>query len=285
MIRLVTVIGHGINLLPHFLNHYQKYVDEIQIVCYNSDLHPTVSEEVRNVISKYENVKVVKEVYHRNFDWQKVTDLYNEVKLTRKNDWWVVADIDEFHLYPNDDLQTLVEDCDENGWDIVRGGFIDRIGVGGSFPIIEQDKSIWNQFPIMGFFRYPMSYACPNKISVMKGWVTLTSGQHYAKIDEQTTWRWQGWNHPLIAPIDTYTVQVHHFKWDSTSIDRIKRVADINEEYSYSEEYMKMYEELKKSNFKINLKKNEYMIEDSEGVEKYNEYKKWKKLIKKIVST
>lgn len=284
MIRLVTVIGHGINLLPHFLNHYQKYVDEIQIVCYNSDLHPIVGEEVRGVISKYENVKVVKEVSHRNFDWQKVTDLYNEVKLTRKNDWWVVADIDEFHLYPNDDLQKLVEDCDENGWDIVRGGFIDRIGVEGSFPLLNQDESIWKQFPIMGFFRYPMSYACPNKISIMKGRVTLTSGQHYAKINEQTTWRWQGWNHPLIAPIDTYSVQVHHFKWDSTSIDRIKRVADINENYSYSEEYMKMYEELKKSNFKINLKKNEYMIEDSEGTEKFNEYKQWKKLIRKITS-
>lgn len=284
MIRLVTVIGHGINLLPHFLNHYQKYVDEIQIVCYNSDLHPIVGQEVRGVISKYENVKVVKEVYHRNFDWQKVTDLYNEVKLTRKNDWWVVADIDEFHLYPNDDLQKLVEDCDENGWDIVKGGFIDRIGVEGSFPLLEQDESIWKQFPIMGFFRYPMSYACPNKISIIKGWVTLTSGQHYAKINEQTTWRWQGWNHPLIAPIDTHSVQVHHFKWDSTSIDRIKRVADINENYSYSEEYMKMYEELKKSNFRINLKKNEYMIEDSEGIEKFNEYKQWKKLIRKITS-
>lgn len=284
MIRLVTVIGHGINLLPHFLNHYQKYVDEIQIVCYNSDLHPIVGQEVRGVISKYENVKVVKEVYHRNFDWQKVTDLYNEVKLTRKNDWWVVADIDEFHLYPNDDLQKLVEDCDENGWDIVKGGFIDRIGVEGSFPLLEQDESIWKQFPIMGFFRYPMSYACPNKISIMKGWVTLTSGQHYAKINEQTTWRWQGWNHPLMAPIDTHSVQVHHFKWDSTSIDRIKRVADINENYSYSEEYMKMYEELKKSNFRINLKKNEYMIEDSEGIGKFNEYKQWKKLIRKITS-
>ena len=30
MIRLVTVIGHGTNLLPHFINHYKKYVDEIK---------------------------------------------------------------------------------------------------------------------------------------------------------------------------------------------------------------------------------------------------------------
>jgi hypothetical protein len=284
MIRLVTVIGHGINLLPHFIKHYQKYVDEIQIVCYNSDLHPNISSQVKITISKYENINIVKEVYHRNFDWQKVTDLYNEVKLTCKNEWWVVADIDEFHLYPNDDLQTLIEDCKENGWDIVRGGFIDRLGEGGSFPSIKKDKSIWNQFPIMGFFRYPMSYACPNKISVMKGWVTLTSGQHYAKIDEQTTWRWQGWNHPLIAPIPIHSVQVHHFKWDRTSIERVKKVADIDKEYSYSSEYLKMYEELKKSDFLINLDNHEYMIESDGYDGKYEKYKQWNKLIKKIIS-
>ena len=32
MIRLVTVIGHGVELLPHFISHYTKYVDEICIV-------------------------------------------------------------------------------------------------------------------------------------------------------------------------------------------------------------------------------------------------------------
>ena len=284
MIRLVTVVGHGVNLLPHFIDHYQNYVDEIQIVCYNSDLYPNISGQVKITISEYKNINIVKEVYHRNFDWQKVTDLYNEVKLTYKNDWWVVSDIDEFHLYPNDDLQTLVEDCEKNGWDIIRGGFIDRLGVGGSFPSIKKDKSIWSHFPIMGFFRYPMSYACPNKISVMKGWVTLTSGQHYAKIDEQTTWRWQGWNHPLIAPIPSHSVQVHHFKWDRTSIERVKKVADIDKEYSYSSEYLKMYEELKKSDFLINLDNHEYMIESDGYDGKYEKYKQWNKLIKKIIS-
>ena len=74
---------------------------------------------------------------------------------------------------------------------------------------------------------------------------------HYAKLDEQTTWKWQGWNHPLIAPIITHSVQVHHFKWDKTSIERIKSVADINQEYAFSKEYQLMYNELKKTNFKV----------------------------------
>ena len=31
MVRLVTVIGHGVKLLPHFIKHYSRYVDEINI--------------------------------------------------------------------------------------------------------------------------------------------------------------------------------------------------------------------------------------------------------------
>ncbi len=284
MIRLVTVIGHGVNLLPHFINHYQKYVNEIHVVCYNSDLHPNISDEVKSIISDYENIYVVKEVYHHNFDWEMVTNLYNEAKLRYKNDWWVVADIDEFHLYPKDNLHRLILDCELNGWDIVRGGFIDRIGNDGTFPKIKNDGSIWKQFPVMGFFRHPMSEACPNKICVMRGWVQVTNGQHYAKIDGHTTWKWQGWSHPLIAPFNTHSVQVHHFKWDETSIERIKRVADTNKDYSYSDEYMKMYKELEKSNFLIDLNREEFMIEESSGIDEFKRYRKWNNLIKKIVS-
>lgn len=284
MIRLVTVIGHGVNLLPHFINHYKSYVDEINIVCYNSDLHPNITDQVGKAISEFDNVKIVKEIYHQNFDWEMVTNMYNLIKLIHPNDWWVVSDIDEFHLYPNDDLRKLISDCEENGWEMARGGFIDRIGEGGNFPAIRKDVSLWQQMPVMGFFRYPMSQACPNKICVMKGYITLTNGQHYANINGQTTWRWQGWNHPLIAPIDTHSVQVHHFKWDRTSIERVKKVADTNKDYSYSSEYLRMYEELKKSDFLINLDNPEYMIDVDGYNGKYEKYKNWNKLIKKIIS-
>ena len=31
MIKLITIIGHGTNLLTHFINHYKNQVDEINI--------------------------------------------------------------------------------------------------------------------------------------------------------------------------------------------------------------------------------------------------------------
>lgn len=284
MVKLLTVIGHGVNLLPHFIEHYQKHVDEINIAVYETEMYPNLNEEVTEVIKNYEKVNIVIKIQDRLFDWEKVTHLYNYIKSKNKDSWYVIADIDEFHLYPNDNLHKLIYDCQENNWDIVRGGFIDRIGRGGEFNELIENVSIWEQFPNAGFFRHPMSNACPNKICVIKGYVDITSGQHYAKIDGQTTWRWQGWNHPLIAPIDTHSVQVHHFKWDTTSIERILNVANIKEEYAFSDEYLTMYKELKKTNFKIDLIKPEYMFELGLTQPEFNKYKNWNKLIKKIIS-
>ena len=118
----------------------------------------------------------------------------------------------------------------------------------------------------------------------MRGYVDVTAGQHYAKIDDHTTWRWQGWGHPLIAPIKTHSVQVHHFKWDSTSIERVLNVANINEDYAFSNEYFQMYKELKRTNFKIDLVNPEYMFELGLIKPEFSRYKSWNKLIKKIIS-
>jgi len=110
----------------------------------------------------------------------------------------------------------------------------------------------------------------------------LTPGQHYAKIDGQTTWKWQGWNHPLIAPVDRYNVQVHHFKWDSTCGERIRDVANQNKNYAYSEEYRKMYRELAKCRFKIDIYDDSYMFEDIG--DDYGGYSQWKNLLNKIIA-
>ena len=281
MIRLVTVIGHGSNLIPHFINHYETKVDEINMVVYVSDVNPNLEEEVYTKVNNHPKVKIVSIINDRVFDWNRVTELYNQTKNLYPNDWWVVADIDEFHLY-SDSLLQIIHTCNKNGYELVRGGFIDRIGREGEFPELKNDTSIWEQFPNAGFFRYPMSDACPNKVCIMKGHIEITSGQHYAKINGQTTWKWQGWNHPLINPHDS--VQVHHFKWDSTSIERIKSVASIKQVYAFSDEYNKMYKSLNQTNFKIDLINPEYMFELDLKYPKFEQYTKWNKLYNKIIS-
>jgi hypothetical protein len=282
MIRLVTVIGHGIELLPHFIGHYQQHVDEINIVVYETEQFPTISKDVREIISNYDNVKIVRTHKDRIFDWERVTMLYNYITNKEPNDWWVIADIDEFHLYKNENLQSIIKNCNDFGYVLVRGGFIDRIGPDGEFVDIQKDKSIWSQFPNAGFFRYPLSNANPNKVCIKKGHVELTPGQHYAKFNGHTTWRWQGWNHPLISKHDN--VQVHHFKWDRTAIDRIKDVANIKQPYAFSDEYKLMYDKLRRCRYKINLTDPEFMFGLNLVKPKFNQYTQWDKLYNKIIS-
>jgi hypothetical protein len=277
-IRLVTVTGSRTNTLPHMLQHYAELVDEIFVVVYEWENFSTY-DSVEEIVSKFPNVKIVRREVKEKYNWEYVTQLYNETKLMFPDDWWVVSDDDEFHVYSKD-LKEIIDECDENGWDLVRGGFIDRIGIDGTFPEINNNQDIFKQFPLAGFFRYPLSGACPNKVCIMKGYIEITPGQHYAKIDGQTTWRWQGWNHPLIAPVDKYNVQVHHFKWDSTCVERIKSVADIKKDYSYSDEYQKMYQAIRRNNFQIDIDDERFMIEN-DGFEDYGQ---WNKLFKKIIS-
>ena len=277
-IRLVTVTGSRTNTLFHMLSHYADVVDEIFVVVYEWENFSTY-DSVQEIVSKFTNAKIVRREIGEKFNWEYVTQLYNETKMLYPNDWWIVADDDELHVYSKE-LKDIIEDCEVNGWELVRGGFIDRIGIDGTFPEINDNEDIFKQFPLAGFFRYPLSGACPNKVCIMKGHIEITPGQHYAKINDQTTWRWQGWNHPLIAPIEEYSVEVHHFKWDITCVERIKSVASIKKDFSYSDEYQKMYQALRRNNFQIDITNPEFMIENI-GVW---DYPHWNKLFKKIIS-
>lgn len=279
MIRLVTVTGVRTNTLYHQLKHYCTQVNEMHVVVYSSPDSDHYSE-VLEIVNQFHNAKIVDKVIEEKYNWETVTRLYNKTMMQHPHDWWVIADDDELHVYSKP-LLNIIHECEVNGWEIVRGGFIDRVGSGGSFPVINQDEDIFRQFPVAGFFRYPMSGACPNKICIAKGWVEVTPGQHYAKLDGHTTWRWQGWNHPLIAPSREYNVQVHHFKWDSTCIDRIKEVATTYTTTSYHTEYQKMYEALEKNNFKVDISEPEFMMETI-GRFKYSQWNKLFNIIQSI---
>ena len=279
MKRLVTVTGSRTSTLKHMLNHYKDLVDEMYVVVYEWE-GKSLYESVNDIVLEFPTAKIVKRVYKEKFNWEYVTKLYNEIKMMHPDDWWIVSDDDEFHVYSKD-LNTIIEECESNGWIMVRGGFVDRIGRDGEFSELKEDINIFEQFPLAGCFRYPLSNACPNKICIMKGWVELTPGQHYAILDGQTTWKWQGWNHPLIAPTNEYNVQVHHFKWDSTCIQRIKAVADIKQEYAYSNEYQIMYDALKLNNFKIDIYDERFMIEDA-GVLGYSLWRIIFKIIQSV---
>ena len=281
MIRLVTVTGSRTNTLKHMLNHYKTMVDEMYIVVYEWDGFSTY-DEVCEIVKEFPTAQIIKRATKEKFNWEYVTYLYNQTKMLFPNDWWIVADDDELQIYSKV-ISDIIKICDESGYEFVTGGFVDRIGKNGTFPEIKEDSNLWELFPMAGFFRYPLSGACPNKVTMCKGYIEVTSGQHYAKVDGQTTWKWQGWNHPLRFPTTQNFTQVHHFKWDSTVLDRLQDVANVKSEFSYSKEYQTMYDAIKSNNFKIDIYDERFLFEEVKNPS-YFYYKNWNKLSKIILS-
>ena len=276
--NLVTICGHNTTMLYHMLNHYHLHMDEIFVVLYAHHKKDPIIEQGLHILKKF-NLKPHKIVYERPFDWARVTEHYNETKLLKPDDWWIVADDDELQLYSKPTYQ-IIEECEEYGYEFVCGGFVDRIGDNGDFPKITMESNVWEEMPEAGFFRYPLSYACPNKVTLMKGKVKVSNGQHYVQLDDNTTTCQK--EHPKRYPIDKNFTQVHHFKWDYSVLERLRQVSKTKANVSFAQEYQLMYDEIEKSDFKIDLTKEEFMFQRLDKPN-YHKLNTWNDLTKKIV--
>ena len=278
MINLVTVVGENTHILPHMLKHYEDVIDKAYVAVYRQSNDDGILEEIEEL-----GIEPFMVFTEPKYNWERVTEIYNTIKQTKPNDWWIVSDDDELQVYP-EPIEDIVKNCERYGYDFVTGGFLDRIGIDGTFPEVTRDTNLHKAFPLAGFFRHPMSKACPNKVTLMKGFQDISSGQHYASFKDGTN-SW-GKGHPRRMPINEVFTQVHHFKWDSTCVERIKKVADNKKDYSYSEEYRVMYEALKKNNFKIDTTNLKFLVEELKefSYNKYMDYPHWDTLKNKIVT-
>ncbi len=274
-INLVTVTGHNTTMLPHMISYYQDLVDEIYVIAYLQNEKDPVLEEIKSY-----GITPHRIVVDKQFNWERVTELYNETKLEKPDEWWIVADDDELHLYPKHPRE-IIQECEENGWEFVTGGFLDRIGKNGTLPEINPESDIWKEFPLAGFFRYPISGACPNKVCLMKGKVKVSNGQHYVLFNNKTVWGVEGTKHRKRYPVSKGLVQVHHFKWDNTVIDRLRQVSTVEEEYSYWQEYKRMYDYFSGSKNKVDISTKGFYITRSGN--SYKDYKMWKTVTNKII--
>lgn len=277
MVNLVTVVGENLHILPHMLNHYKDIVDNIYVGVYRQHENDDILEQIQDL-----GIEPFMVITDTKYNWNRVTEIYNAIKSTKPDEWWIVSDDDELQVYPRP-IRDIIEECDNRGFTFVTGGFIDRIGKNGTFPTITPDSDLLKAFPNAGFFRYPMSGACPNKVVLMKGSQEISPGQHYAVFDDgSNSW---GAYHPKRMPVNECFVQVHHFKWDSTCIERILKVADIRKDYAYSQEYRKMYHAIRRSGWKIDLDNPKYLVEELKEFSyiDYNDYKGWNSLRDKII--
>ena len=214
------------------------------------------------------------------FNWERVTELYNETTSLKPDEWWILSDDDELQLYSKPTYQ-IIDECEDNGWEFVTGGFLDRIGEDGKFPKITEDCDVWKEMPNAGFFRYPLSRAEANKVTLLKGKHNVVPGQHFIQFDDgSTSW---GKSHPLRYPVEKNFTQVHHFKWDYSVLQRLKEVSNSTANESFALEYAQMLSAIQYLDYKLDLNNREFMFERIDKPN-YNHYRKWNSLREKILN-
>ena len=276
--NLVTVCGHNTTMLYHMLRHYQPNVKNFFVNIYANYEDDPIIEEATSICREL-GIEPHKVWIEEPFNWDKVTEIYNETISLKPDEWWIVADDDELQVYSKP-IEEIVQECEENGWEFVRGGFIDRIGEDGDFPKITKESNVWKEMPNAGFFRYPLSRAEANKVTLLKGKHGVVSGQHFIQFDNgDTSW---GDYHPLCYPIEKNFTQVHHFKWDYSVLQRLKEVSSSKLHEAFSHEYKKMLSAIEYLDYKLDLNEREFMFERVESPD-YKQYRKWKPLTKKIL--
>jgi hypothetical protein len=252
----VTLCGQQVPTLRHMLRHYRDLVDDIFIIVHSLGEHDPVRERVQAIADDF-GCGVYKSVVAEQFDPAFATQLYNEAMRERPDDWWIIADPDEFHLY-FDDVRRIIDESETMGWSFVGGHFLDRFGPGGTLPKVE-DTDLWRQFPIAGVTRSIVTrhaltgiadgWAPSWKVCLAKGSVRLGAGQHCVLKEAGVA----GY------PIPRGLVQVHHFKWDSTvlsrhlqTLDTLKR-AEHQGDADSRRSYQTMYDYLIANGGKVNL--------------------------------
>ena len=272
-INLTTTVGLDPILLHHFISYYKTIgVDNFYVVLWG-DSKKVKYDEIVEVLDNH-GLSIYKDYRDVNTnDNFFLSQIYNEIISTKPEEWWVVADLDEFNVFPKD-IKSYISKLISNNKKFACGLALDRIGEEGEFCELSYDDNIWEKFPNVGFVSKLIRKGDVRSIPLLKGNLKLALGQHYLELkpphfhefDRQDR-RSDFWKKNM--------VETHHFRWSKESLNFLKDRGNwwlsCLPEMDRTIRYM-----LK--NEKININNPKYLIERSPQA-KYGKYSNWREAI------
>lgn len=213
-IRFASVVGADTGLLEAAITHYRGLgVESFHITRHLESLDDPEFQQDLDVLARH---GVAFAAVHQG-PWDEDLNAYMIQAQMRRHpdDWWVVADLDEFHVYDRP-LTDVIAACKAGGYDYVMGALLDRVAADGSLPALRPAESIWAQYPLAGLVTLRVPRAGTSKVTLARGDVLLQLGQHGARTGQA-------------LPAEQAFAQVHHFKWNDSVLPRL-----IRREQAYS---------------------------------------------------
>jgi hypothetical protein len=209
-ITLVTVVGQPINLLSHMLDHYESMgITRCEVHVHLRDQADPALDNARQILTPRGHQVASVTVGGVWIGAQLRVQHHMASLRPDANEWYILADQDELQAYP-EPIDRILDKCGRAGYDYVCGCMLDRVASDGTLREVAGDTPIWRQFPMAGFFTYPILRGNPRKIVAMKGGLRLAgSGHHYAE-------------NGCPCPLSEYFIQVHHFKWTAGLVDHLR---------------------------------------------------------------
>jgi len=211
---VICSIHTNIELLPHFINHYESLgVTKFILGIWQGQHNP-----IWNQILKYNNNKIqLIKSYDEPLSEPLETQFADKIRLIYLNsgDWYIPTDLDEFHVFPGyENISVLIDDLNKSNSDFVWGKMVDRLTTDGSIPQhITPTPSIWKQFPRGCRLSLPILKACDRKVSLAKQKLKILAGHHYINGSDS-----EGWTNQA----NKFTVNsiTYHFKWFGNLLEK-----------------------------------------------------------------
>jgi hypothetical protein len=219
-IRFVSVVGPDTGLLDAVIAHYRGLgVESFHLTRHIESFDDPEFQRAQDVLTRH---GLAFAAVHPG-PWAEDLNAYLIRAQMRRHpsDWWVVADLDEFHVYERP-LTDIIAACEAGGYDYVMGALLDRVAADGSLPALKPAASIWAQYPLAGLVTLRVPRAGTSKATLARGDVHLHLGQHGAQTGRQ-------------LPAAQAFAQVHHFKWTDSVLPRLTQRIDA---YSSGDWYL-----------------------------------------------
>ncbi len=238
---IVNIYKDCKDLLPHFYKHYSSLgVDRFYVGIYGANTH---WEWIKKISNDYDVIMI--KTGDNEFDDNIDQDFINNTqKSLNKDDWYIPADLDEFHVFPGySSFSDVIKDCKQTNSDYAITKFADHITSDGTIPSsIDPNISIWEQFPISTrkiSIRLVKTFFI--KVALAKQDVKILRGHHMV---ENKQWK----------QFDEIG-KTHHFKWFGNLREREtnKLLIRIYKNETYLCEPARILEHLNLHNNKINI--------------------------------
>jgi hypothetical protein len=209
---VVSIRNGGIELLPHWLEHYTRLgVDEILLGVFDDLAAESVAQ-----IERY-----AAEWKFRRFSqhWSGTSELEHYVQRqtgcrlagARPGTWILHTDLDELHEYPAP-LRQIAAAAAEKKIKAVHGQLVDRVAADGSLPAVRPRPSLWEQFPVSCNVTEGLADGVRQKVMLARYSVVVRSGHHEAFMEPVAP--------PPLGRPEEY--RVAHFKWHGDLLSRLR---------------------------------------------------------------